>query len=152
MWLANERYPKEKIIVWAATAHNARALSTIKTSDPRLARLYSGWAPMGEIARKTLGDGLYSLAFLSHSGEAARYFAKAATPLVSSHDSLEDLFARASFQIAFLDFRHPPSGARWLHTPLTAKFLGHTEMQADWTRVVDGVMFLERMERSHKKE
>lgn len=152
VWLAHERYPKEKIIVWAATAHNARALSTIKTSEPRLMRLYAGWTPMGEIARKTLGDELYSLAFLSHTGEAARYFAKAATPVTSSHDSLEDLFARASFQTAFLDFRHAPSGSRWLHTPLTAKFLGHTEMQADWTRVVDGVVFVEKMERSHKRE
>lgn len=152
VWLANERYPKEKIIVWAATGHNARALSTIKTNDPRLTRLYSAWTPMGEIARKTLGDELYSLAFLSHTGEAARYGVKAATPVTSSRDSLEDLFSRASFQTAFLDFRHPPRGARWLHTQLTAKFLGYTEMQADWTHVVDGVLFVERMERSHKKE
>jgi erythromycin esterase len=152
IWLANERYPKEKIIVWAATAHNARALATIKTSDPKYVRLYAGWTPMGEIARKKLGGELYSLAFISHEGESARYGTKVSTVVTSSRDSLEDLFTRASFETAFVDFRHPPAGGRWLHTLLTAKFLGYTEMQADWTGVVDGVVFLKRMDRSHKQE
>ncbi len=152
IWLASERYPNEKIIVWAATAHNARALSTIKTSDPKYARLYAGWTPMGEIAWKKLGGELYSLAFISHEGEAARFATAKASAIASSHDSLEDLFTRASFETAFVDFRHPPAGGRWLHTMLTAKLLGYTEMQADWTRVVDGVVFIKRMERSHKKE
>jgi erythromycin esterase len=152
IWLAGDRYPKEKIIVWAATAHNARALSTIKTSDPKYARLYAGWTPMGEIAWKKLGDELYSLAFISHEGETARFATAKASAIASSHDSLEDLFTRASFETAFVDFRHPPAGSRWLHTMLTAKLLGYTEMQADWTRVVDGVVFIKRMERSHKKE
>ncbi len=152
IWLANERYPKQKIIVWAATGHIARALPTIKTSDPKYARLYAGWTPMGEIARKKLGNELYALGFISHEGDTARYATKASTAIASSPDSLEDLFTRASFESAFVDFRHPPAGGRWLHTVLTAKFLGFTEMQADWTGVVDGVVFIKRMERSHKKE
>jgi erythromycin esterase len=152
IWLANERYPKQKIIVWAATAHNARALATVKTSDPMFAKLYQGWTPMGEIARRKLGNELYSVAFLSHEGEVARYATKKTTALSSSRDSLEDLFTRASFETAFLDFRHPPAGGAWLHTTLTAKLLGHIEMQADWTRVADGVVFIKRMERSHKSE
>ena len=152
LWLANERYPKEKIIVWAATGHNARALATIRTSDPKYTRLYAGWTPMGEIARKKLGHELYSLGFLSYEGETARYATKTGTIIQSSHDSLEDLFTRASFETAFLDFRRPPAGGRWLRTPLTAKLLGHTEMQADWTRVVDGVVFIRKMDRSHKNE
>jgi len=153
IWLANERYPREKIIVWATTAHNSRAVATIKTSDPKLARLFPGWTPMGEVAWKTLGNQLYSLGFISQEGEVARYAtadAKAITP--SSRGSLEDLFTRASFETAFVDFRHPPAGGRWLHTMLSAKPLFWTEMQADWTRVFDGVVFIKRMERVHKKE
>jgi erythromycin esterase len=153
IWLASERYPKEKIIVWAATSHNARALHPIKTGDPESDRLYAGWTPMGEIASRKLGNDLYSLGFISHDGEAARYHTANATPIApSSRDSLEDLFTRASFETAFLDFRHPPPGGRWLRTTLTATFLGHHEMHADWTRVVDGVVFIKRMERSHRKE
>ena len=152
IWLANERYPKEKIIVWAATAHNARALPTVKTSDPKFARLYKGWTPMGEIARKTLGSQLYSIGILSYEGETAPFARQRTDIPPASRDSLEDLFTRASFETAFLDFRHPPAGGGWLHSMLTAKLLGHIEMQADWTRVVDGVVFMRKMEPSHKKE
>jgi erythromycin esterase len=153
LWLANERFPKEKIIVWATTGHNARAVSTIKTSDPKYARLFTGWTPMGETAWKTLGNQLYAIGFISQEGEVARYFTAHTTTIPpSSRDSLEDLFTRASFETAFVDFRHPPAGGRWLHTMLTARPLFWTDMQADWTRVFDGVVFIKRMERAHKKE
>jgi erythromycin esterase len=153
IWLAEERYPKEKIIVWAATGHTARALSTIKTDVPRYTRLYAAWTPMGEVAWKRFGDRLYSLAFVWHDGQPARYGQTNVAPVApSSRDSLEDLLTRASFETAFLDFRRPRAGGEWLHTPLTARPLGANEMQADWTRVIDGVVFIRKMDRSHKKE
>jgi erythromycin esterase len=149
VWLAKERYPKRKIIVWAATFHNARALGTIETKDPRLANLYPGVAPMGEVAWKELGNQLYSLGFTSYEGEWARAFTPAARPIPQpSRDSLEDLFARAGLTSAFVDFRGAPP---WLHTQIAGQIIGHTEMCADWTRVVDGVVFLRKMERSHKQ-
>jgi erythromycin esterase len=151
VWLANERYPKRKIIVWAATLHNARRPGTIETSDPKLARLYAGLTPMGEVAWKELGDELYSLGFISFEGESATDFAIATKPLPRpSAGSLEDLFARAGLVNAFVDFRHPPTGGRWLRTPIGAQVFGHREMRGDWTRVVDGVIFLRSMQRSHK--
>ena len=38
----------------------------------------------------------------------------------------------------------------WLRAPLTARFFGYIEMRADWSRVVDGVVFLKKMERSNR--
>jgi erythromycin esterase len=153
LWLAEKRYPKEKIIVWAASAHNARALSTVKTSDPKYARLFAGWTPMGEVAWKKLGNELYAIGFISQEGEAARYATKKATTVPpSSRDSLEDLFTRASLENAFVDLRHPGAGGAWLHAPLTARPLFWIEMQADWTRVMDGVVFIRKVERVHKRE
>jgi len=149
LWLAKERYPKRKIIVWAATFHNARSLGTIETSDPRLANLYPGVAPMGEVAWKELGGQLYSLGFTSYEGEWGRAFSQAARPIPKpSPDSFEDLFARAGFANAFVDFRGAPP---WLHTQIAGQIVGHTEMCADWTHVVDGVVFLRKMERSYKQ-
>lgn len=149
VWLANERYPNRKIIVWAATFHNARRIDTIQTDEPKAKRLYAVNKPMGEVARRELGTRLYSLAFIAYEGEAASVFAKNAQPLSKpSRDSLEDLFHRAGVTNAFVDFRTAP---RWLRRPITARLLGHLEMRADWTRVVDGVIFLQRMERSHRR-
>ena len=148
VWLAKERYPNRKLIVWAATFHNARNLGSIESGDPKLDRLYDGNVPMGEVAWKELGDKVYSLGFASYEGEFGTRFAKEATPIVRpSRDSLEDLFARAGLTNAFVDFRHAP---KWLRTPIVARLLGYTEMRADWTRVVDGVLFLRTMQRSHK--
>jgi erythromycin esterase len=153
LWLANERYPKEKIIVWSTTSHNGRALPTVKTSVRKYARLLPGWTPMGAMAWKVLGDQLYAIGFISLEGEVARYAAKEATSLPPmSRDSLEDLFTRASLENAFVDFRHPPAGGRWLHSPLWARPLLWAEMEADWTRVMDGIVFLKWTDRVHKKE
>ena len=157
LWLAREKYPKRKIIVWAATGHNARNVGTIDPGKAKRPEFYttktaSGeavWRPMGDVAHRVLGNELYSVAFVAHEGEFARFFAKVAQPVpVPSPGSLEDLFARAGFTNAFLDLRHAPA---WLHEPLAAQIFGHTEMRADWTRVVDGVVFMRRMERSHRK-
>jgi len=84
---------------------------------------------------------------MSYEGEAGP-FGKAKPLPAPSRDSLEDLFARAGFETAFLDFRHAPA---WLHARMPGQLLGHTEMRADWTRVVDGVVFLRKMQPSHKK-
>ena len=151
VWLARERYPNRKIIVWAATFHNARRLGTIDTGDPKLARLYGGVTPMGEVAWKELGNEIYSLGFTSFDGEWGTAFAKSAQTIPPpSSGSLEDLFARAGLVNAFVDFRNPPAGGAWLRAPIVAKLLGHTEMRADWTCVVDGVVFLRTMQRSRK--
>jgi len=147
VWLARERYPKRKIIVWAATFHNARNVRTIEIGVPKLRHLYDANAPMGELAKNALGEELYSIAITASEGEYARMFEKTAHPLTVSSDSIEDLFARAGFTNAFLDFHHVPE---WMHSPMPGQLVGHVEGRADWTRIVDGVLFVRRMERSHK--
>jgi len=149
VWLARERYPKRKIIVWAATFHNARNLRTIETTIPKYRHVYDADTPMGEVAKNALGDALYSLGVTSAEGEYARMFEKTAHPmLVPSRDSLEELCARAGLTNAIVDFHGAP---RWLRAPMPAQIAGHVEMRADWTRIVDGVFFIRRMDRSHKK-
>jgi len=130
VWLARERYRGRKLIVWAATFHNARSLGSIDVgADAKLARLYAGHTPMGEVAWRALGNQVYSLGFTSYEGESGNAFAKTAKPLpASSRDSIEDLFARAGFTAAFVDLRRAPA---WLHAPLAGQIIGHTEMRAD---------------------
>lgn len=147
VWLARERYPNRKIIVWAATFHNARNVRQVDAAEAKTRNFYAIDTPMGEVAKNALGDQLYSLGFTSYEGEFARLWEKTAHPLPPvSRDSFEDLCARAGLTNAVIDFHHAP---RWLRTRMLAQILGHTEHRADWTRVVDGVVFLKRMDRSH---
>lgn len=149
IWLAKERYPNRKIIVWAATFHNARNLASIDTGDEKLNGLYRATSPMGEVAWKALGNELYSLGFTSFEGESGAVFAKTAKPLSKpSANSLEDLCERAGLSEALIDFRKAPD---WLRKPLVGRLLGHVEMRSDWTRVVDGVVFLRTQTRSTKQ-
>lgn len=149
VWLAREHYPKRKIIVWAATFHNARNVRTIETTDAKTRHFYDVDTPMGEVAKNALGDELYSLGFTALEGEYARLWEKAAHPLPAAKPgSFEELCARAGLTNAIVDFHRAP---RWLRTPMEGQITGHLELRADWTRVVDGVMFIRRMERSHKK-
>lgn len=149
VWLARERYPKRKIMVWAATFHNARNVRTIETDIPKYRHFFDANTPMGEVAKNALGDELYSLGFTESEGEYARAQEKTAHALAPpSADSFEGLCARAGLTNAIIDFHHAPA---WLRTPMPGQICFHFEARADWTTIVDGVMFIRRIDRSHKK-
>jgi len=149
IWLAREHFPNRKIIVWAANFHNERNVRKIETDVPRYAHLFAADAPMGEVAKNALGDQLYSLGFTDAEGEYGRVFFKESHPVPApSPESFEALCVRAGLTNAIIDFHHAP---RWLRTPMPGQIAFHVEMRADWTRIVDGVFFIRRMDRSHKK-
>lgn len=157
IWLANERYAGRRIVVWAATFHNARDLGVIDTTispdTVEIQDLYREFSPMGEVAAATLGDQMYSLGFTAYEGEAGRPSAAEPHTLKKPADgSLEDLMHRAGLDNAIVDFRNPPSGGEWLRQPLVSRPFGYAEMKADWTRVLDGMMFMREMRRSTRAE
>jgi hypothetical protein len=41
--------------------------------------------------------------------------------------------------------RDPAAGGGWLYQPLISRPLGYTEMRADWSQVMDGLLFLRVM-------
>ena len=148
VWLARERYAKRKIIVWAATFHDARNVRTIEIGVPMLRHLFAANTPMGEYAKNALGHELYSIGITASEGDFAKMASKSAKPLpVPSPGALEDLFARTGLTNAFVDFHHVPE---WMHSPMPAQLVRHVEGRADWTRIVDGVLYFRRMERSHR--
>lgn len=148
LWLARKKYPDRKIIVWAATFHAARNLRTIDTGkgNERLAALYRDLAVMGDVVAQELGESVYTLGFTAVEGKSGTVFSPEARQLAApTAGSLEDLARQAGLDFAIVDFRNPPKGGAWLAQPLVARPLGHTEMKADWTRVMDGVMILREM-------
>ncbi len=154
LWLANERYPGKKIVVWAATFHAARNLGKIDVGTGReeLARSYRSMETMGDGVSKALGERIYTLGFTAFEGSIGNVFqSRPPEPLdPPSPGSLEELMARAGLENALVDFRNPPKGGEWLRQPLLSRPLGYTEMNANWGEIVDGMLFTKKMEPSRR--
>lgn len=139
IWLAEGPYRGRNIIVWAATYHIVRELSSIEV--PAIPGLYDGLVPMGEILAENLGDEMYTVGFTASSGMAGTIFEApwSLPPLVEG--SLEDLLSQTSFDQAFVDFRGLREDGAWLHDQMTSRPLGYMEMVADWTGIMDGLIY-----------
>jgi erythromycin esterase len=151
IWLAREWYPDKKIIVWAATFHNARNLRRLDPGlgNPALKKSYETYTPMGEVVHQSLGKQMYSLGFTAARGKS-KNLGQLIDLLQPTPGSLEDLMERAGLENALVDFRSPPRGGTWLREPLISRPLGYTEMKGDWSEVLDGMMFIREMAPSTK--
>ena len=137
IWLAERRYPGKKIIVWAATFHNIRNPTTV--GEPGF---YEGLRTMGHVAWEKLGEQIYNLGFVASEGKLGPWSAQTKRDVpVPSPESLDGLLASTTHDLAILDFRNLPPGGEWLRSPLVSGPLGYSPMSADWTRVLDGVMY-----------
>ncbi len=142
IYLANERYPSKKIIVWAASFHLMHNAPTIQASDPAIN--YRDTIPMGQTVHQTFGSSVYTLAFTAYQGLSGNpFFGQKALPKATA-DSVEGLFHDAGIPLAFVDFRHLPN-EHWLRTSQVAEPLGYTPMSAKWGDVFDGLFFTDIM-------
>lgn len=141
VWLARTVYPKRKIIVWAASAHLER--------NP----LPEWGVKMGHEVWKVLGTQTYTVGFTAAEGEYKGWFWDKAWQLEPpAPGSLEDLFVRAGFDNAFLDFRHLGSDGAWLKEKLIARPFGYSNDEANWTDMLDGIVFTKKMFPSTKRK
>jgi erythromycin esterase len=145
LWLARERYPGRKIIVWAATRHILANPGRIATADLPPSPAFPGGTAMGDEVKRALGPAVYALGFTSAGGWTGKAGAAPRELPPPTPGSLEALWSRAGAELAFVDFRRPAAGGSWLSAALIARPLGHAEMRADWTAVLDGMMFLRAM-------
>lgn len=145
LWLARERHRGRKIIVWAATSHSARRLSTVESSIPDVQTMYDSVPTMGELVWRALGERVYSLGFTAYEGEAGNVYGTRFALSTPSAGSFEDLMYRAGLENAIVDFRRPAPGGAWLDSVMVARPLGYGEMRARWSGVLDGMMFTRRM-------
>lgn len=144
VWLANERYKGRRIIVWAATFHAVHEVSAIKLG-PDAGITYDGVRTMGEVARKTLGDAVYTIGFTAAEGKAGNVMREESWDLAPvAEGSFEDLCAGVGRPFLFVDFRSLPAD-HWLRRPISARPLGHSPMETDWTRQVDAFVFTRTM-------
>jgi erythromycin esterase len=142
-WLAQTRFPDQKIACWAATFHLMHGADDIRQGGRRF---YEGCTPMGELTRKTFGDDVYTIGFVAHHGTKGMPWTRKSDLPEPKPDSIEDLLHRHGAPLLFVDLRKPgPLAAR-----LTAGPLGYSPMEASWPKVLDALFFTDEMTPSTK--
>ena len=157
--LATEKYPKRKIIVWAASYHLMRNPTTIDTivvkesGGVKREPTYLNTTIMGDEVFKKLGKEVYSLGFLAAEGEWKLMQTKEATPVPEPRKgSLDDLLNKAEHKNAFVDLKGLPK-EHWLRkSRVIARPFGYADTEAIWPEVFDGFVFTKTMTPSEQVE
>ena len=145
-WLAKERYPDKKIVVWAHNFHIVRSAAALAPYHPEYAREFEEYpdTPLGEVAVRELGDEVRSVALVAgrgwYSPEAWRgdTVTRAAVP-VPPPESLEDAMLERGLEMAYLDLWHEPE-------TFTMHGTEHgVAVDAPWGRAFDGVIYIREM-------
>jgi erythromycin esterase len=148
LWLAQQRYPGKKIIVWAATFHNMRNPEPIAFEKNK--RGYAGLHNMGDLVWKVLGNQIYNIGFVASQGSAGPWRSEPHPITTPPAGSLEDLWSATTHNIAFLDLRHLAPSGGWLEQPLVAGPLGYSPARAKWPQVLDAMIYTRTMEPNTK--
>lgn len=137
LWLLRERYPNQKIIIWAANMHIARNVSTIRDlRGADFANSLPRYRTMGSILHAGLGDKYVSVGTTAFGGSVGH---SPSIPVSRVDDAsptnIEAGFATKTtptFVRLSPDFSQPQRG----------RFLGLVDFEAPWSAVFDGaVMF-----------
>jgi len=145
IWQANTNYPNSKIIVWAATYHIARNIQNIEvTGEPNF---YTGIITMGNVAWEQLNEQLYSIGFTAYEGTYGSFnFSNNEIKLEKpSNNSFEDLIYQTNYENVFINFRNLSNNADWLSEIRVSRPLGYSEMKANWTEILDGLLYIRTM-------
>lgn len=149
LWLANERYPDRKIIVWSATAHVARIL---RMSDFGVPDRYGGSDPsMGHHMVDAFGSKSYVIAMTSYTGRSGRPDREI---VADQHPDpeFEELMAAGGFDYGILDLRREAVGGSWAAGEFLARPHGHTTIPAVWSDLLDALFFVREQEPSQEVE
>ncbi|HMJ46429.1 MAG TPA: erythromycin esterase family protein [Ferruginibacter sp.] len=142
IWLANEYYPSQKIIVWAASYHLAKHKS-IGYGNLRETL-------MGDFIRKELDAQTYTITFTAYEGNTGWYNGKNLNTVSKPADSsFEGLFYKTGSENFFLDFRtnSKTKNGNWLLTPRIMRPLGYMSQEKIWPLVFDAVIFNRTMKK-----
>jgi erythromycin esterase len=150
LWHARVGCPKRKIIVWAASFHIARNLTSVRV--PNSPDQYKMVVPMGQHLFDELGNGLFSIGFTTYSGDAGVFFRAPAKIDAAPSGTLESLAFDSGIENGLIPFRSQDDGVRWLLQPLFARPLGYAWMQSSWHENFDAMIFLRTMTPSEKSQ
>lgn len=143
VWLAETRYPDEKIVTWAHTYHNAYGLAGVtRDGEPS----YEGVYTMGEGVKAHFGDAVYSVGFSASSGTQRHFWEKPKEIEPPPEGSLEDELHQYGKLLLFVDLGGDgPFSGRIVSTQI-----GYAAQEACWSEIMDGVLYTREMEPKQK--
>ncbi|MBI1851765.1 MAG: erythromycin esterase family protein [Planctomycetes bacterium] len=145
LFQVNEACRGHKVILWCASMHamhHAPAITGPSASD---SSPYQGLATMGEVARRALGNAMYTIGFTAGRGSHGWFYAKSGTPLPEPDAAwVESTCAAAKQPFLFIDFRLLPKD-HWLREAQIMRPLGYSAMKAVWPEQMDAVIYIDEM-------
>lgn len=149
-WL-NGPLKDRKVIIWAHNYHVMKDfLSQAAEEELRESGRPLG-GPMGRFLDDSLGQEMYTIAFLSHHGRNGWVGEEPKDLPPAEPGSLQALLHATGRPYLFLDFRRLPP-QHWLREARSATFNEYDPVALDWTRVYDGVFFLDEQRPPTKAE
>lgn len=127
LWLANERYPDRKIIVWSHTGHAARFA--------KMPPEYGGGPSMGYRIWQSLGPKSYAIGVTSYS-------ANRVVPDQNPLPEFEELMSAARFQYGYLDLRRAAAGQNWAGGEFLARPIENIAQSDVWSGKLDALLFV----------
>lgn len=137
-WIVNQKYPNEKIIVWAHSAHLAKNNQLIRPNSD-----WDNWRSMGHYFTQdsTLNKQSYILGFTSKVGIAGRVtLAKTFHVLPPVKNGFE-YWLNKDWKYAFVDFKSFKGPNEYF----SMKGKHHLSNEAAWTSVYDGIFYIRDM-------
>ena len=147
IWLAQVRYPKQKIIVSAASIHIG--YSDIYIKDPFVKKKWRNeeLPKMGYWVHQALGSKTYSISFTAYEGKVGTVSQPEGISAIETNQrpeiELEELFHATAMEYAFIDLRKIPRGGEWLERPFVSRVGGGYEaFEGQWNTCFDGIFYI----------
>ncbi len=139
-WLTDVKFPKEKIIVWAANAHVAKYIDSAGKDGRKMISMGNYFASDEKYLNET-----YVMGFTSYEGEAGRLGFETYSVRKPKPNGFEN-WINKSYDYSFVNFKSYNNQYPTKSENFYLKGLGHNSaFEKDWTKVFDGIFFIREM-------
>ncbi len=139
LWLLNNKFPTQKIIVWAHNYHIMRNMKYVRYVDND-----DDKRGMGVILDENINGKIYSIGFTSYEGYYSQLKFKKRCPIPRSlSNSFSTFLGKKEFNYAFFETKN-------MKEYITMNGIFHRSDNAKWNTVYDGMFFIKEMVESQK--
>jgi len=152
-WLYEHKFKNEKIIIWAHNGHIPKDYTNVIPKEEILEIEAEGISMnfighlMGELLYQKYGNDIYSLGFISYSGNyshrAYNYNFEETKEIVSEQTSLEYLIHTKNIKYGFINLKETD---KIKNIPSFIISDEHNEAYlSNWKQVYDGLLYIDKM-------